>query len=93
MLDLLSDDMRRDPYPVYRQLAAESPVVHIAAADLWMLLDYESVKHALHARSRLVRSRISSPASAISRASCSTESFRAASSIWRPNTPRRLRCR
>lgn len=48
MLDLLSDDMRRDPYPVYRQLAAESPVVHIAAADLWMLLDYESVKHALH---------------------------------------------
>ncbi len=47
MLDLFSDDMRRNPYPTYDRLRAASPVVHLAAFDLWMILDYESVRRAL----------------------------------------------
>jgi cytochrome P450 len=47
MLDLFSDDMRRDPYPAYDQLRAASPVLHLPPFDIWMIFDYESVKRAL----------------------------------------------
>jgi cytochrome P450 len=48
MMNFLSDDMRRNPYPTYEQLRSRSPVLHEPHADLWMLFDYESVKRALN---------------------------------------------
>jgi len=47
MFDLFSDEMRRDPYPVYEMLRSGSPVFHLAAFDLWMIFDYDGVKRAL----------------------------------------------
>ena len=47
MLDLFSDDMRRNPYPVYDRLRGDSPVFHLAQYDLWMIFDYEGVRRAL----------------------------------------------
>jgi cytochrome P450 len=46
-MTLFNDDMRRNPYPMYDQLRAASPV-HLAAQDIWLVLDYEGVKRALH---------------------------------------------
>jgi cytochrome P450 len=46
-MTLFNDDMRRNPYPMYEQLRAASPM-HIAAQDLWLVLDYDGVKRALH---------------------------------------------
>jgi len=47
MLDLFSEGMRRDPFTAYEQLRSQSPVVHLPAFDLWMIIGYESVKRAL----------------------------------------------
>jgi cytochrome P450 len=47
MMDLFSDDMRRNPYPFYDQLRNGSPVFHVAPLNLWMILDFEGVKRAL----------------------------------------------
>jgi cytochrome P450 len=48
MLDfLLTDDVRRDPYPLYAQLRESAPVLEVPGTDLWALLDYEGVKRAL----------------------------------------------
>jgi cytochrome P450 len=47
VLDLHSEDMRRDPYPVYDQLRAASPVLHDPRSDFWMVFDYEGVRRAL----------------------------------------------
>ncbi len=47
MLDLFSDEMRRNPYPAYDRLRAASPVLHLAPFDLWMILDYDGVRRAL----------------------------------------------
>jgi cytochrome P450 len=47
MLDLFSADNRRNPYPVYEQIRAASPVFHDPESDAWMLYDYESVRRAL----------------------------------------------
>src|SRR6185436_13510688 len=47
-IDFFPDAMRRDPYPTYAQLRARSPVMHVPGADLWLLLDHDSVKRALH---------------------------------------------
>lgn len=48
MLNLLTDDVRRNPHPLYDQLRTSSPALHVAPLDLWMLFDYEAVKQALH---------------------------------------------
>jgi len=48
MIDLLSDEMRRDPFPMYDRMRSTSPVLHIPPTGPWMLFDYESVKRALH---------------------------------------------
>jgi cytochrome P450 len=49
MANLFSDDMRRDPYPLYDQLRRGSPVLHVPPPfDLWMILDYDGVKRALN---------------------------------------------
>ena len=47
MLDLFSDEMRRNPYPVFDQLRSSAPVFHVPPLDLWLILDYEGVKRAL----------------------------------------------
>lgn len=47
MLDLFSDDMRRNPYPSYDQMRSGSPVFHLLPYDLWMVFDFESVKRVL----------------------------------------------
>lgn len=47
MVDLFSDHMRRDPYPVYEQMRGRSPVFHLAPFDLWMIFDYDGVRRAL----------------------------------------------
>jgi cytochrome P450 len=45
MLDLLSDEVRRDPYPLYARLRHD--VLHEPTADLWMVFDYENVRRTL----------------------------------------------
>ena len=47
MLDLVSDDVRRDPYPLYAQLRRDVPLLHEPSADLWMIFDYEHVRRTL----------------------------------------------
>jgi cytochrome P450 len=47
VFDLFSDDMRRDPYPVYDRMRGDSPVFHLALFDLWTIFDYDGVKRAL----------------------------------------------
>jgi cytochrome P450 len=46
-LELFSEDMRRNPFPVYDRLRSSSPVLGDPAGDMWMILDYEGVKQAL----------------------------------------------
>jgi cytochrome P450 len=45
--DLFSDEMRRNPYPVYDQLRSRSPVYHDPASGLWMIFDYDGVRRVL----------------------------------------------
>jgi cytochrome P450 len=47
MMNLFSDDTRRNPFPLYEQARAFSPLFHEASGDIWMLFDYEGVKRAL----------------------------------------------
>src|SRR4051794_38539234 len=48
MFDFSSDEMRRNPYPVYDQLRDASPVLQVPPPfDAWMIFDYEGVKRAL----------------------------------------------
>jgi cytochrome P450 len=47
MMDLFSDEMRRNPYPAYDRMRSGSPVFHLPAFDLWMIFDFEGVKRAL----------------------------------------------
>jgi len=44
-MDLFSDEIRRDPYPVYEKLRAMAPVMPFGTA--WVLLDHASVSRAL----------------------------------------------
>lgn len=48
MLNFISDDMRRNPYPFYAQMRSVSPVLAVPGGEIWMILDYEGVKRALH---------------------------------------------
>ena len=48
MLDFLSDEMRRDPYPLYAQARSDFPVLHEPGSGMWLLFDYDSVKRALN---------------------------------------------
>jgi cytochrome P450 len=47
MLGFLSDDMRRDPAPLYAQLRAGGPVIHVPPMNVWLALGYDEVKRAL----------------------------------------------
>ncbi|HXE52062.1 MAG TPA: cytochrome P450 [Tepidisphaeraceae bacterium] len=46
-MTLFSDDMRRNPFPVYEQMRKASPLFYEPQTGLWMVFDYESVKWAL----------------------------------------------
>ena len=47
MVDLFSDDIRRDPFPLYDQMRSACPVLHVPQADFWMVFDYDGVKRVL----------------------------------------------
>ena len=47
-MSFFTDEMRRDPYPIYAGLRAASPVLHEPQSGSWLLFDYDSVKRALH---------------------------------------------
>jgi cytochrome P450 len=47
MMNLFSDDMRRNPCPEYDRMRSGSPVVHLPPFDLWMIFDFDSVKPVL----------------------------------------------
>jgi cytochrome P450 len=46
-MDLFSPATRRDPYPLYDQLRATSPVLHLPGPDLWVVFGHDAVKRAL----------------------------------------------
>jgi len=47
MMDMFTDEMRRNPYPLYDELRNNMPVFQVPGTQTWMLFDYESVKRAL----------------------------------------------
>ena len=48
MLELFSDEARRNPFPLYDGLRSTSPVLHVPPPfDLWLIFDYDGVKRAL----------------------------------------------
>jgi cytochrome P450 len=48
-MNLFSDETRRNPYPLYDQIRASSPVLRVPPPfDAWMLFDYDTVKWALN---------------------------------------------
>jgi cytochrome P450 len=46
-MDMFTDEMRRNPYPLYDELRGNAPVFQVPGTEMWMLFDYESVKRAL----------------------------------------------
>lgn len=49
MLDLFSDEVRRDPYPLYDRVRSLSPLLYVPPPfDGWLIFDYEGVKRALN---------------------------------------------
>ena len=48
MMNFFSDEMRRNPYPVYDQIRSGSPLLQDAQSGLWMIFDYAGVKRALN---------------------------------------------
>jgi cytochrome P450 len=47
VLDLVSDDVRRNPYPLYDQVRGASPLFQDPRSGRWMVFDYEGVKRVL----------------------------------------------
>jgi cytochrome P450 len=47
MLDFLTDDVRRDPYPLYAQMRAASPLIRVPPDGPWMIFDHAGVRRAL----------------------------------------------
>ena len=48
MINLFSEEMRRNPYPMYQQMRNASPVFHAPPPfDMWMLFEYDGAKRAL----------------------------------------------
>src|SRR5712692_449517 len=49
MMNIFSDEIRRNPYPLYDQLRSASPLLCVPPPfDAWMIFDYEGVKRALN---------------------------------------------
>ena len=47
MIDLFSEEMRRNPYPVYNRMREASPVFHHELFGIWLIFDFEGVKQTL----------------------------------------------
>jgi cytochrome P450 len=48
-MDIFSDEVRRNPYPVYQQLRTASPLLRVPPPfNGWMVFDYESAKWVLN---------------------------------------------
>jgi cytochrome P450 len=47
MINIFSDPMRRNPFPLYDQLRSTSPVMHEPRTGLWMIFDYDGVQRTL----------------------------------------------
>ncbi len=47
MVDLLSEQFRREPFAAYAMLREKSPLFHEAQTGLWMIFDYDGVKRVL----------------------------------------------
>ena len=47
MNPLFSDQVRRDPYPLYARMRETSPVCNDPASGLWMVFDFEGVQRVL----------------------------------------------
>jgi cytochrome P450 len=47
-MNLFSDEMRRNPYPLYDQIRSTSPLLCDPQSGLWMVFDYEGVKRVLN---------------------------------------------
>ena len=48
MVEVFSDEVRRDPFPLYAQLRQASPLFRVPPPfDAWMVLDYDGVKRVL----------------------------------------------
>ena len=47
MINLFSDDTRRNPFPAYDLMRANAPVFHLEPFDFWMIFDFDSVKRTL----------------------------------------------
>ena len=59
--DFFSDDIRRDPYPLYAQMRNNAPVFHVPPPfDAWLVFDYEGVKRVLSDQA-LFSSRVPAP--------------------------------
>ncbi|MEW6735703.1 MAG: cytochrome P450 [Acidobacteriota bacterium] len=48
MLNLFSDEIRRNPYTLYDQLRSTSPILYSPQGDLCMVFDYEGVKRVVN---------------------------------------------
>lgn len=49
MVDLFSDEVRRNPYPLYDQMRSRSPLLYVPPPfDGWLIFDYDGVKRALN---------------------------------------------
>ena len=49
MIDLFSDEVRRNPYSLYDQMRSLSPLLYVPPPfDGWLIFDYEGVKRALN---------------------------------------------
>ena len=49
MMNLFSDAVRRDPYPVYDRVRSQSPLLYVPAPfDGWLIFDYDGAKRALN---------------------------------------------
>ena len=48
MMNFLSDEIRRDPYPMYERVRSACPVLRDPQSGAWMIFDFESVKRVLN---------------------------------------------
>lgn len=61
MVNIFSDEVRRNPYPLYDQMRSLSPLLYVPPPfDGWLVFDYDSVKRALNDH-ELFSSRVPAP--------------------------------
>jgi cytochrome P450 len=48
MLSLFTNDVRRNPFPLYERLRREAPAIRDLHTGAWIVLDYDGVKRVLN---------------------------------------------